>query len=32
MKVLNVENWKALALNREAWNDIVEKGRTHKGL
>jgi hypothetical protein len=25
MKVVNEKNWKELALNRKAWNDVVEK-------
>jgi hypothetical protein len=32
MKVMNVKNWEELALQRKAWNDLVEKAKTHKGL
>jgi hypothetical protein len=32
LKVMNVNNWKELALNRKAWNDLVETAKTHKGL
>jgi hypothetical protein len=28
--VLNVKNWKELASNRKAWNDVVDKAKTHK--
>jgi hypothetical protein len=31
MKVLSAKNWKELALSWEAWNDLVEKAKTHKG-
>jgi hypothetical protein len=30
--ILQCHNWLKLALNREAWNDLVEKANTHKGL
>ena len=29
-KVMIVKNWKELALNRKAWNDLVEKAKTHE--
>jgi hypothetical protein len=32
LKVLNVRNWKELATDRKAWNDLSEKAKTHKGL
>ena len=32
MKTINMNNWKQLALNRKAWNDLVEKVKTHKVL
>jgi len=32
MKVVNLKNWKELALNREVWNDLFEKAKTHKWL
>jgi len=32
LKVKNVSNWKELALNSKACNDLVEKAITHKGL
>jgi hypothetical protein len=32
MKLMNVKNWKELALNRKAWNDLFEKAKTHKWL
>lgn len=32
MEVLNVKNWKELALKRKSWNELVEKSKTHKGL
>jgi hypothetical protein len=31
-KVLKVRNWKGLAMDRKAWNDLSEKAKTHKGL
>jgi hypothetical protein len=31
-KVMNVNSWKELTLNRKAWNDLVEKAKTHKEL
>jgi hypothetical protein len=30
MKVINVKNWEELALNRKAWNDLVEESETQK--
>lgn len=30
--VLNVKNWKELALNRKACNDMGEKTKIHNGL
>ena len=27
---MNVNNWEELALIRKAWNDLVEKAKTHK--
>jgi hypothetical protein len=32
LKVLKVKNWKELAVNRKAWNDLSEKEKTDKGL
>jgi flagellar biosynthesis/type III secretory pathway chaperone len=32
VKVINVKNRKILALNWKAWNNLVEKAKTHKGL
>jgi hypothetical protein len=32
MRVMNMKNWKELALNRRAWNDLVKKAKTLKGL
>jgi hypothetical protein len=32
MKVMNVKNWKELVQNRNAWNYLVEKAKTHKEL
>jgi hypothetical protein len=32
MNMRNVKNWKELAMSRKALNDLVEKGKTHKGL
>jgi hypothetical protein len=32
MMVMNANNWKELALNRKAWNDLVEKAKTHKAV
>jgi hypothetical protein len=32
LKVLKVRNWKELAMDREAWSDLSEKAKTHKGL
>jgi hypothetical protein len=32
LKVLEVRNWKQLATERKAWNDLFEKAKTHKGL
>jgi hypothetical protein len=32
MRVMNVKNWKELALNRRAWYDLVKKVKIHKGL
>jgi hypothetical protein len=31
-KVMIVKNWKELALNRKAWNDLFEEAETHKWL
>jgi hypothetical protein len=31
-KVLNVKEWKELALNRKTWNDLDETTKTRKGL
>jgi hypothetical protein len=31
-KVMDVKNWKELALSRTAWNDLVENVKVHKGL
>jgi hypothetical protein len=30
VKVMNGKNWKELALNKRAWNDLAEKAKTHK--
>jgi hypothetical protein len=30
-KVLKVRNWKELAMDRKAWNDLSEKAKTTKG-
>jgi hypothetical protein len=32
LKVLKVRNWKELATDRKAWNDLFGKAKTHKGL
>jgi hypothetical protein len=32
LKVQKVRNWKELAMDRQAWNDLSEKAKTHKGL
>jgi hypothetical protein len=32
LKLLKVRNWKELATDRKAWNDLSEKTKTHKGL
>jgi hypothetical protein len=32
IKVMKLENWKVLALDRKAWNDLFEKNKTHKML
>jgi hypothetical protein len=32
LKMLKVRNWKELATDRKAWNDLSEKAKTHKGL
>jgi len=32
LKMINMKNWKELALNRKAWNSLVEKVKTHKVL
>jgi hypothetical protein len=32
LKVLKVRNWKELAMDRKAWNDLFGKTKTHKGL
>jgi hypothetical protein len=29
LKVMNMNNWKELALNRKVRNDLVEKAKTH---
>lgn len=31
-KVVNEKNWKELVLKRKAWNDVVEKSKTHNRL
>jgi hypothetical protein len=31
LKVLKVRNWKELAMDRKAWNDLSEKAKTTKG-
>jgi hypothetical protein len=31
LKGMDVKNWKGLVLIR-AWNDLIEKSKTHKGL
>jgi hypothetical protein len=31
LKVLNVRNWKELAMDRKAWSDLSEKAKTHEG-
>jgi hypothetical protein len=30
-EVMNVKNWKELAVNRKVWNDLVEKSKPTKG-
>jgi len=30
--MLGAKNWKELALSWDAWNDLVEKAKAHKGL
>jgi hypothetical protein len=32
LKVQKVRNWKELAMDRQAWNDLSEKAKIHKGL
>jgi hypothetical protein len=32
LKVLKVRNWKELAMDKKAWNDLSKKDKTHKGL
>jgi hypothetical protein len=32
IKVINMNNWKELALNRKVGNDVVEKAKTHMGI
>lgn len=32
MKTINTKNWKELAQNLKAWNDLVEKDKPHKML
>jgi hypothetical protein len=32
LKVLKVRNWTELSMDREAWSDLCEKTKTHKGL
>ena len=31
VSVMDMNNWKELALNRQAWNDPSEKTKAHKG-
>jgi len=30
--MVNKKNWKELALNRKAWNNLIEKAKPHKVL
>lgn len=30
--MIHMKNWKELALNKKAWNNLVEKAKTHKVL
>jgi hypothetical protein len=32
LKAMNVTDWKELPLNGKAWNDLVEKASSQKGL
>jgi hypothetical protein len=32
MRILEVKNWKKVALNRDEWAKILKKARTHQGL
>jgi hypothetical protein len=32
LKMIHMKNWKELALNKKAWNNLVEKAKTHKVL
>ena len=32
LRKLNIRNWKAKACNREEWNRLLEKAKTHQGL
>jgi hypothetical protein len=32
IKVLEVRNWKELAMDRKAWSDLFEKVKTYEGL
>ena len=32
MRILEVKNWKKVALNRDEWAQLLKKGRAHQGL
>jgi len=32
MRILEVKNWKKIALDREEWAKLVKKARAHQGL
>jgi hypothetical protein len=32
LRIMKIKNWKQKAINREAWNKLVEKAKTHTGL
>ena len=32
MRILEVKNWKKVALNRDEWAKLLKKGRAHQGL
>jgi hypothetical protein len=32
LRIMKIKNWKQKAINREAWNKLVEKAKTHTEL